>query len=119
MKRIVSYLFVFSLLIFTLTGCSNKEDLNEQNTNRTINAERVSGNVSIEKDNLPRNEIHLGAHETIENPEEEIASFSTKLGGSDCPRTRNISITTSILNETIVKNGETFSFCDTIRKTNY
>ena len=49
--------------------------------------------------NIVTNEIRLGAHD-FENPEEELSSFSTKLVGRNTARTRNIGITTKILNET-------------------
>lgn len=83
---------------------------------------KVSANISIENTNIAKNtitnEIRIGAHEADLNNGTLLASFSTKLGGKDTPRSRNISITTSTLNETIVKNGETFSFCNIVRKTN-
>lgn len=115
MKRFLSFIVIFSLLIFILTGCSNKEEHNNENSTNTSSAERTSTNVSIEnttQNNTINNEIRLGAFEN----EEELASFSTKLGGKDTPRSRNIALTTSILNETVVKSGETFSFCNTIGK---
>ena len=62
------------------------------------------------------NEIRIGAHEADGNTEVELASFSTKLSGKNTARSRNIGITTSTLNETIVKSGETFSFCGLIGK---
>lgn len=46
--------------------------------------------------------------------EEQLSAFSTKIYSNDANRTKNMQITTSTLNETIVKNGETFSFCNTI-----
>lgn len=47
--------------------------------------------------------------------EKEISNFSTKIQNKkDKNRQSNISITCSSLNDTIVKSGETFSFCDTI-----
>lgn len=115
MKRFFSFVVIFSLLIFILVGCSNKEQTSNENSTNTSSAERTSTNVSVEdniQNNTITNEIHLGAFEN----EEELASFSTKLGGKDTPRSRNIALTTSILNETVVKPGETFSFCNTIGK---
>lgn len=47
-------------------------------------------------------------------PEKEIATFSTKVYSQDPARQNNISITCNTLNGTIVKNGETFSFCNTV-----
>lgn len=117
MKKIVSFILIITLLTLTLTGCSNDTTPNDTGT-----SERISTNVSVENSINPLtptiNEIRIGAHETNLMSETEIASFSTKLGGKDTPRSRNIGITTSTLNETVVKNGETFSFCKLIRKAN-
>lgn len=46
--------------------------------------------------------------------EEEIASFSTKIVTKDANRQHNINLTCSTLNDTIVENGATFSFCNTV-----
>lgn len=120
MKKIISFVLIFCLLIFSLSGCSN-ENANTSTDNTTA-SEKITTNVSIDnwsnQDNTVTNEIRIGAHESDLMSETELATFSTKLGGNDTPRSRNISITTSILNETIVKNGESFSFCEIIRKSN-
>ncbi len=117
--KLIYILLLLSILLFFLAGCG--KDNNKQNEANTVSANRLSSEVSInnttnELSNTSENvvnEIRVGLHE-VENTQEELASFSTKLGGKDTPRTRNIGITTSILNETIVENGETFSFCGTI-----
>lgn len=46
--------------------------------------------------------------------EEQLSAFSTKIYSNDTNRTKNMEITTSTLDGTIVKNGETFSFCNTV-----
>ena len=47
--------------------------------------------------------------------EKEIASYSTKIKNQkDSNRQGNITITCLALNNTVVKAGETFSFCDTV-----
>ncbi len=46
--------------------------------------------------------------------EEQISSFSTKIYSNDSARQNNISITCRSLNGTIVKNGASFSFCNTV-----
>ena len=46
--------------------------------------------------------------------EEQISSFTTKIYSSDSARQNNISITCRSLNGTIVKNGASFSFCNTV-----
>lgn len=129
-SKFIYILSLLSILLFFLAGCGKND--NESNVTNTASANRMSTEISINNstNNLSNitesttnelsnttentvNEIRVGLHE-VENTEEELGSFSTKLGGKDTPRTRNIGITTSILNETIVENGETFSFCGTI-----
>lgn len=46
--------------------------------------------------------------------ETEIASFTTQILTKDSGRQKNISITCSTLNDTLVENGSTFSFCNTV-----
>ncbi len=46
--------------------------------------------------------------------EEEIATFTTKIYNQDKARQNNVSITCNTLNETIVKAGNVFSFCETV-----
>lgn len=43
-----------------------------------------------------------------------LSSFSTKILSSDSSRQNNINITCSKINNTTVKNGATFSFCQTV-----
>ena len=115
MKQKTLYLFfiIFFSLLF-LTGCKNNSDNTYNNSSEeNITANRMNAEISINNTsttNNTTNEIGIGAHEVDEQSETELASFSTKLGGRDTPRSHNISITSSIINETIIKNGETFSF---------
>lgn len=46
--------------------------------------------------------------------ETELSSFSTTIYIKEAARQNNVTITCSKLNDTIVKSGETFSFCNTI-----
>lgn len=120
MKKLLSFLLICSLLILVLTGCSNNND-NNTSSNAT-DTQRLSTDISTQAqdtnaaENTVTNEIRIGAHEGEANSETDLASFSTKLGGKNTPRSRNIGITTSTLNESIIKNGETFSFCETVGK---
>lgn len=126
MKKSICLTIIFSLLCFILAGCNNKNTTT--NPGPDVNTAKLTANISVENKNTTENiisniianngvnEIHIGAHEADSYNETELASFSTKLGGKDTPRTNNISITTSTLNETIVKIGETFSFCNTVGK---
>ena len=105
MNKINLILLMIALLL-SLTGCSGKE---KDNNNYT--ASRTGQNTSSENnnDNI-KNE---------ENVEEDLSSFSTKIyTPNDESRQKNISITCQSLNGTIVNPGETFSFCNTVRKSN-
>lgn len=115
--------FIIFVLLFSLTGCKdtntndNTVSVNRVSTEVTINT--TTNNMSNDNSNTTTNnitEIRIPEHEVKSNEEVELSSFSTKLGGKDTPRSRNIGITTSILNETIIKNGETFSFCGIVGK---
>ena len=46
--------------------------------------------------------------------EKTISTFSTKIYSNDSSRQNNVQITCNTLNGTIVKNQETFSFCNTV-----
>ena len=83
------------------TSASNTTD-NTQNTNNTTNNETTKENKEATPAPAPQTK------------EEQIATFSTKIYSKDSARQNNISITCKTLNDTIVKNGETFSFCGTV-----
>lgn len=88
----------------------------------------TDGNTSLnEQNSVQNNQVILPAENSIETPVEEaptptpappveevISSFSTKIYSTDSARQNNISITCNALNGTIVKNGNTFSFCNTV-----
>lgn len=115
MKKISTWILIVCLL-FLLVGCSKQEDNQDSNTTNNYTATPVTNpenTTNLIQNNESTNELKIGA---TQDSEEELASFSTKLGGRDTPRSHNISITTSTLNETLLKNGETFSFCNTVGK---
>lgn len=75
------------------TNSSNPQNSNEQENNNTIQKESVGVTEDLEK---------------------EIAKFSTKIMEEDNHRDNNMEISLSKLNNTIVKNGDTFSFNETV-----
>lgn len=97
MKIIISLI----VLTFFLTGCNN------QNTKEPDNVGNYSTqNLSLSKENSkPQN---------AELIETDLATFSTKISQPDPNRQTNITLTCQALNGTIVKMGETFSFCNTL-----
>ena len=94
----------------------NTYEANRTSTNNTSNATSQQANQT---ENTAVNEVKQGIAEAENNKpapvkEEQIATFSTKIYSTDSARQNNVSITCNTLNETIVKNGETFSFCGTV-----
>ena len=84
------------IIIISLTGCSRREE-------KSYNTTQLSYSMEI-KDKTEKKEYR----------EEIIASFSTKVSQKDPDRQTNITIACQSLNGTLVKAGETFSFCDTL-----
>ena len=122
MKKFLSLMII---LAFCLVGCNDNNTETEDNynvakistNNIEVNNTVVEENViEIEKSITDNNTIANEQVESIENPETDIASFSTKIVYKDENRDNNMSITCSALNGTIVKSGETFSFCNTVGK---
>lgn len=81
------------------TSTNSNQNTNE-NSNQTENSENSEANVVEEKPKQP--------------VETQISTFSTKIYTKDSARQNNLQITCSTLNNTTVKAGDTFSFCDTV-----
>lgn len=110
--------FIFRDMIFPKNKNNNAPN---NNVARLAQETNILGNT--QKTNEVNNRIeNVLLNSVIENKsnetktsekkitEEELASYSTKLKGSTENRLTNIRITCKKLNETIVNNGDTFSF---------
>ncbi len=98
------------------TASNSSNDTNKENINND-----TSKNSSNDTDINTANNTAINSNSSNEEKpqppkavEEQIATFSTKIYTKDEARQNNISITCKSLNNTIVKNGETFSFCGKI-----
>ena len=110
------------IYFFSKNNNSNKSDYSTQKTatNQQDNSNNTTSNTNI--NNSTQNSTNIGNAIIVpQNPdtndaktEELISSFSTKIYTKDSARQNNISITCSSLNENIVTNGSTFSFCNTV-----
>lgn len=90
------------------TSANEPLEQKEKNNNETNENQENSSDT---------NEIKQGIVEAESAPppiEEQLATFATKIYSKDAARQNNISITCNTLNGTIVKNGSTFSFCNTV-----
>ncbi len=109
----ILFVVIVSLCALYLTGCKSDQDKNNANytayeTNYTNNQEN---HINIVTDGNDINtEIKQNKAET------ELATFSTKIMYKDENREHNMSLTCSKLNGIIVKQGEIFSFCNTVGK---
>lgn len=110
------------IYFFSKNNNSNKSDYSVQKTaiNQQNNYENTannnSTNNSVQNNTSTTNTILIPQNSTEDKAKKEelLSSFSTKIYTKDSARQNNISITCSTLNETIVANGSTFSFCNTI-----
>ena len=88
----------------TSTGGNNTSEDKTEGTNHTETEKKENGNQNTASQ----------SNTTPPPVETNIATFSTKIYTKESARQNNINITCNSLNETIVKNGETFSFCSTV-----
>ena len=88
---------------------------NESNEDNSSTEENTSKNQATSTENTNTNSENTQvADNTSKTIEEQLSAFSTKIYSNDSNRTKNMQITSSTLNGTIVKKGETFSFCNTV-----
>ena len=78
----------------------------------------TDNNTNNNDDTTEANENNDATANNTEQPapptENTLSTFSTKIYTKESARQNNINITCSSLNDTIVKNGDTFSFCSTV-----
>ena len=92
MKKFKTLFLILCTCLFVLCGCSSSDNQNSSNTGKT------SYSTSAPK------------------KETEISSFTTDILDQTPNRVDNIALTCSKINGIIVKQGETFSFCNTVGK---
>ena len=91
-------------ICFCLSGCNNSK-----NNNRSQNVQSATPSDNYIASRTTTSDKNASS-------EKDISSFSTKIYIKNSSRQHNITLTTSKLNGTIVKPGETFSFCNTVGK---
>lgn len=88
---------------------------NKNNSNNSKQEDYKTSRTSTNETDKAKLEISQG--DTTKNTpkkEELLSSFSTKIYTKESARQNNVTITCSTLNETIIPNGSTFSFCNTV-----
>ncbi len=94
----------------TNTQISNNEDTNSA-SNNTTNNNNFKSNAN---DNTTNSNDDKKIVSETQTKEKEIAKFSTDILVDDENRDNNLKLTASKINNTIVKNGESFSFNDVV-----
>lgn len=106
---IIALIIGIAIYFYVKNSSSSNKNNYEANKTSTIENFSNSSNQASESNN------DASKNSTNYTPvEEQIATFSTKIYNSDPARQNNISITCNTLNGTVVKNGDTFSFCNTV-----
>jgi len=113
--KFVLVVFLCSLLF--LTGCNNSstngDNAKTGNNNSITNS--VNNITNTTSGNTPNSATSIDSNVISSSVKEEtITTFSTVVSQKDPDRQTNITLACSTLNGTIVKAGETFSFCDTL-----
>lgn len=120
------------IYLFTKNNSSNKSSYSAQrsSTNQQYNTNTdstsTSNSISSSNSNLnssssfeSNSSSSSGSGSSDKSPEKKedmISSFTTKIYSKDSARQNNISITCASLNDTIIPNDSTFSFCNTVGK---
>lgn len=89
---------------------SQNSPVNDLNSSFDYNSSK--NDVTVQIENKVENENQTTP--AVPTKEETIATFTTKIYNKESARQNNIKITCNTLNNTIVRSGSTFSFCDTI-----
>lgn len=96
----------------------NTNTTNQAETQNTTNTTPPPENTNSQNQQQPNNTNNTTPAPTQPSTtpviETQLSTFSTNIYSQDSARQNNIQITCKKLNGTIVKNGATFSFCNTI-----
>lgn len=105
--NIIFYSSILLILILSLTGCKD-------NRNTQSNEDFISNNTSSENINVQSAENRIAQIIQNASNEEVLSEYSTIIKDNSEGRLTNINLTCNILNNTIIHNGETFSFNDIV-----
>lgn len=112
---VLGLIVIGTIIYFIYKNNNSGENKNDDSSNNVARL-AVETNTPSNNDELV-SEINNSIENSVSEPiisEEEIATFSTKLSGSSEGRLTNIRISCEKLNGTVVSNGDTFSFCETV-----
>lgn len=105
---IIVILIAFGIFFFMI---NNRNEESQNGNYSSYETNRTSANSDTNQNNSNSTNDNPSSSQIVE---EQISTFATKIYNPDPARQNNIAITCSRLNGTIVKNNETFSFCNTL-----
>ncbi len=118
MKKFILFLIIFIIIAFAgfmLIRYKNNSNNNSSNYSGVkISAEQNAQENNNQNKNESTNTTNNNTQNDINPKEIELASCSTPIIIDDNNRDKNLKITADKINGTIVKNGEEFSFNDTV-----
>lgn len=116
MKKSLIWIFILIVGVIIAVGAFWYFYSSNKSNDPSTNAERISTNVELKDNQNTANNEYMEKQiiSVTEGLEMEISSFSTKILVDDDNRDNNLEITASKINGTVVKNGESFSFNDTV-----
>lgn len=106
---IIGILLIVIIGVIYAVNTTNNSNVQNYDANRTSASEN-----NTNENNQNDNSTEENNQEEKKYTEQEIATYSTKIYDKDEARQNNVSITCNTLNGTIVKAGDTFSFCNTV-----
>ncbi len=107
------FIYVKNNNLATKKDSYETEKTSVSDTNTSNNTTKDS-NTSSAPNEVTKSITESGGMTPPTPTEEQIATFTTKIYSNDAARQNNISITCQTLNGTIIQNGSTFSFCQTV-----
>lgn len=104
---------IIAIVIIAIVGFIVYNTTNKNNQNQFSNTKSEYNAIKTEAESKNNNQVNES-----KPVETELYSFSTPIKSSDDNRLTNIKITCSRINETVVKAGKEFSFCDVVGQPN-
>lgn len=106
---LIVILIVVGIIIYFAFFSNENSNGPSEATKMSANVENTNYNEADDNQNVTKE-----VRSVTEGLGEEISKFSTKIMDEDNNRDNNMKISLSKLNGTVVKNGDTFSFNDTV-----
>lgn len=116
-KGLITFIVIFAILVgigIFYSFANNNNNNSNYEASKTSSVSNNTNNIGNSNSNSNLNNDQNNENSNQTNREEEISTFSTKIYTKEEARQNNLEITCNTLNNTIVKKGEEFSFCNTV-----